>query len=167
MLQSKLNNIYNEAVGMVLAANIPLEPEKITNISLNTRAKRCWGQCRHLPNGKYEININADLVNQSEDGTLNTVIHELLHTLKDTRKHDTNWNRYASIIYNKYGIDIKRTSTSDEKGVERVITKPEYKYILQCNHCNQTIKRQKKSKIVDHPEWFKCGLCGGSFKRVI
>ena len=74
MLQSKLNNIYNEAVEMVLAANIPLEPEKITNISLNTRAKRRWGQCRQLPNGKYEININSDLVTQSEDGTLKSEI---------------------------------------------------------------------------------------------
>jgi predicted SprT family Zn-dependent metalloprotease len=167
MLQSKLNTIYNKAVEMVLAANIPLEPERITKVVLNTRAKKRWGQCRRLPNGNCEININADLVEQSTDGTLNTIIHELLHTLKDTKGHDSNWNRYARIINNKYGIDIKRTSSADEKGVKRNITKVEYKYILQCNHCNQKIKRQKKSKIVNHPEWFKCGLCGGSFKRVV
>lgn len=167
MLQSKLNSIYNEAVEKVLAANIPLEPGNITSLTLNTRAKRRWGQCRRLPNGNCEININADLVEQSEDGTLNTCIHELLHTVRGCHGHGEQWQMYANRIYNKYGIDVKRTSTSDEKGVERVITKPDYKYILQCNKCNQTIRRQKKSRIVEHPEYFKCGLCGGSFKRIV
>ena len=167
MLQSKLNTIYNEAIQKVIAASIPLEPEKITSVTLNTRAKKRWGQCRRLPNGSYEININVDIVSQSDEGTLNTVIHELLHTVKGCHGHGEQWQRYANRINNRYGIDIKRTSTSEEKGVERVITKPEYKYILQCSHCNQTIRRQKRSRIVDHPEYFKCGLCGGNFKRVI
>ena len=167
MLQSKLNTIYNEAVEMVLAANIPLEPEKITNISLNTRAKKRWGQCRRLPNGNFEININADLVSQSEDGTLNTVIHELLHTVNGCLNHGRQWQVYANRINNAYGINVKRISTSEEKGVERVIVKPEYKYILKCEYCDQIVRRQKKSKIVEHPEHFSCGLCGGRFKRVV
>lgn len=163
MLQNKLDNVYNEAIEKIIAANIPLEPERIAKISLNTRAKKRWGQCKKLPSGRFEININADLVSQSEDGTLNTVIHELLHTVNGCLNHGRQWQVYANRINNMYGINVKRTSTSDEKGVERVIEKPEYKYMLKCDGCGQTIRRQKKSKIVEYPELFKCGRCGGRF----
>jgi predicted SprT family Zn-dependent metalloprotease len=165
MLQSKLNNIYDEAVEKVLAANIPLEPEKITKVSLNTRAKKRWGQCSKLPNGNYEISINSELVNQSEEGTLNTCIHELIHTINGCFNHGEQWKIYANIINSKYGIDVKRASTADEKGIEEVILKIDYKYILQCEKCNHEFKRTRRSQFVDHPESYRCS-CGGKIKRI-
>ena len=167
MLQNKLNNIYIEALSMILDAGIPLEPWKIESITLNTRAKKRWGQCKRTPYGTYQINVNAELVRQSKDGTLNTVIHELLHTAKDCWNHGKQWKNYASIINNKYGIDIKTTSTAEEKGIKEPTTKPtDYKYILECQQCNYKYKRMRRSNLVNHPESYTCG-CGGSIKRII
>lgn len=166
MLQAKLNNIYNEAVEMVLAANIPLEPKKITNITLNTRAKRRWGQCKRTPYGTYEININAELVKQSEEGTLNTIIHELLHASKDGNGHNGKWKEYANTINSMYNINVKRTNTAEEKGIKDPIIKAaEYKYILECQQCNYKFKRMRSSNFVNHPESYTCG-CGGRIKRI-
>lgn len=165
MLQNKLNNIYSEALELILDAGIPLDPIKIMSITLNTRAKRRWGQCAKRPDGNFEININAGLVEQSEAGALNTVIHELLHTLNGGIGHNKQWQEYASIINNAYNINVKRTSTAEEKGVERTITRQEYKYILECNKCDQLFKRTRMSTLVNHPEHYKCS-CGGSIKRI-
>jgi predicted SprT family Zn-dependent metalloprotease len=166
MLQSKLNTIYNEAVEKVIAANIPLDINKIQRVVINTRAKKRWGQCKKLPNGKFEININTDLVEQSEDGTLNTVIHELLHTIDGCLNHGEQWKRYANKINRIYGMNIKRTSNAEDKGVERTVTKVDYKYILQCQGCNQIFRRSRQTQFVTNPQIYKCGGCGGDIKRI-
>lgn len=166
MLQEKLNNIYNEAVEMILEVGIPLDPRKIESVILNTRAKRRWGQCRHLPNGNHEININADLVKQSEEGTLNTLIHELLYASKNGGGHNGKWKEYANIINNTYNINVKRTNSAEEKGITEPITKAtDYKYILKCKQCNHEFKRMRKSNFVNHYEDYTCG-CGGRIKRI-
>lgn len=167
MLQSKLNNIYNEAVEMILEAGIPLDPWKIERVELNTRAKRRWGQCRYLPNGNYEININAELVRQSKEGALNTIIHELLHASKDGGGHNGKWKEYANIINNTYNINVKRTNSAEEKGItEPIIKETDYKYILECKQCNYKYKRMRRSNFVNYYEDYTCGRCGGRIKRI-
>ena len=85
------------------------------NFTVNTRAKR-WGLCS-LRGGKYYIQINVTLLDErnSDEGLINTIIHELLHTCPDSMDHGYRWKYYAYRVQRDLGYDIKRTSSEEDK----------------------------------------------------
>ena len=95
----------------------------VIDVTINTRAKKRWGQCRKVPGG-FTININVVLLDEKNDvdGLRNTIFHELLHTCPDCWNHGTQWKAYAAMIRRELGYNIQRTSSAEEKGV---ITEPE------------------------------------------
>lgn len=145
---------------------IGIEYGNIKEVTVNTRAKRRWGQCRAIPGG-FSININADLLDErnSVEGLENTIIHELLHSCKGCMNHSEKWKALARKVKSAYGYEIKRCGSSNDKGVEyqREIT---YKYIIQCENCKRLIKRQRKSVLVEYPCLYKCGTCGGNLHLI-
>lgn len=90
----------------------------ILEVTINTRAKSRWGQCRHCAEG-HKINISARLLDDSTDirGLENTILHELLHTAPGCNNHGAVWKAYAEKVNAAYGYNIKRASTAYEKGV--------------------------------------------------
>lgn len=129
--------------------------------------KNRWGQCKRVPGG-YTINVNAALLDENicpdDLGLENTILHELLHSCNGCFNHGDKWKILAQRVYDEYGINIKRTSTSSEKGLlnyEREI-KP-VNHQLTCLKCGHVFKRTKASALVKHPERYRCG-CGGKIR---
>ena len=93
---------------------------------VNTRAKKRWGLCEKHPNGVYTISISYRLLadDVADDGAINTIIHELLHTCKGCMNHGENWKREANKVNRAYGYNIKRCSSAEEKGVEQIESMP-------------------------------------------
>jgi len=121
---------------------------KVETFTVNTRARR-WGQCR-LVYGKYYIDINVTLLDErnGEDGLINTLLHELLHTCPNCMNHGETWKFYAEKVRRIYGYNIKRTSDNDEKEVmtgNLNYKKREYKYFVYCEKCGKLIARRKKA----------------------
>lgn len=155
---------------------IGLECGNISEIKVNTRAKKRWGQCKRIPNG-YQININVALLDERSDerGLKETIIHELLHSCKGCMNHGENWKRLADAVNEIYGYNIKRCNSAEEKGVSKEV-RAEYgynpnshvsvnhstNYTIKCGHCGHTYTRTRKSKVVQHPEHYRCGYCGGN-----
>jgi len=112
-----LEAIAYECMEKLDALEIPYG--NVTEISVNTRAKSRWGQCRHKPDGTHTININVELLDESNDirGLENTIIHELLHTCPGCNNHGPIWKTYAEKVRAAYGYDIKRCSDAAEKGI--------------------------------------------------
>ena len=146
---------------------IGIEYGNILEVTVNTRAKNRWGQCRKVPGG-YKININAALLDEniSEDGLINTLFHELLHSCDGCMNHGPEWKRLAFKVYLATGQNIKRTSSAAEKGLEVTVRNKEFKYIFKCECCGQIIRRQKTGKFVQYYNHYKCGRCGGEFERI-
>lgn len=90
----------------------------VIDVTIKTRAKKRWGQCRKVPGG-FTININVVLLDEKNDvdGLRNTIFHELLHTCPDCWNHGTQWKAYAAMIRRELGYNIQRTSSAEEKGV--------------------------------------------------
>ena len=151
--------------------NIGIEYGNIIEIKANSRARKRWGQCKGIPGG-YSININVALLDERNDeqGLKETIIHELLHSCKGCMNHGENWKRLADKVNRYYGYHIKRCSSSDEKGVlsetRQPVRIPEYRYAVQCSCCGAIIKRQKISKVISHPSYFRCGRCNGNLVRI-
>lgn len=151
--------------------DIGIEYGNIIEFKVNTRAKKRWGQCKAVPGG-YSINISAILLDERNDeqGLKNTIIHELLHSCKGCMNHGENWKRLAAKVNRAYGYNIKRCSSADEKGVQEetrpIKTTREIKYIVKCNGCGHTYTRTKMSKLIQHPEHYRCGCCGGKLSVI-
>ena len=142
----------------------------IVEFTVNTRAKKRWGQCRITPDG-FSINISAVLLDErnSEQALKETIIHEILHTCRGCMNHGENWKRLAERVNQKYGYSIKRTSSTNDKGLHedtRPVAVRTVKYIVQCQSCGQLYPRAKLSKIVKYPHLYRCGRCGGRLKTV-
>lgn len=156
---------------MGILDDLGIEYGNIVDFKINTRARNRWGQCKVVPGG-YSININASLLDErnDEEGLTNTIMHELLHSCKGCMNHGENWKRLAAKIYQVYGINIKRTSTAEEKGVKEETRPPKpvksIKHKFVCEGCGQVIVRQRESEFTKHYDKYTCGRCHSHFKKI-
>ena len=159
-----LRDIIHECEVMAIEAKI--QPGRISNIKINTRAKKRWGLCSYLSDGTYEIQISNSLLadDVSEEALMNTAMHEVLHTVKGCMNHKRKWKTCADIVNRKYGLNVKTTTSAEEKNI--AIVDSEYKYIVQCAHCGHKYKYIRLSKCVKNPKRFRCGYCNGELTRI-
>ena len=121
--------------------------------------------CTKNPDGTCIIQIAASLIEDeriSEQACKETMIHEILHTCKGCKGHTGLWLIYANIMNKKYGYNIKRTTSGEEKGVENYTASKrlDYKYCFVCENCGQIIKRKKQCEFTKHYRNYTCGICG-------
>ena len=136
------------------AKAVNIELGEISKVKINTRAKQRWGLCSPNPDGTFTIEISNRLLedNVSKDALYNTVMHELLHTVEGCLNHKEKWKKCAEIVNKKYGFNIKRTTSAEEKNIT---TETDYKYIIQCPDCGYQWKYIRMTKCVKYPSRFK------------
>jgi len=111
-----LNEVAKECMEALEKIGIPYG--NIVEFTVNTRAKRRWGQCVKKFDG-YHINITTRLCDgEHDEGLKNTIIHELLHTCPESMDHGKEWRRWSRIVNDRIGICIQPTNTSTEKGLQ-------------------------------------------------
>ncbi len=136
---------------------------------INTRAKSRWGLCKQVGTGVFEISICARLLDEQANvqALKDTIVHELLHTVPGCFDHRGKWKQYADLVnraYPQYGI--KRTASSEEKGLQAEQFQKTSRYILQCVKCGAKFPRERESRAVKHPEHYRCGSCQGRLTRI-
>lgn len=158
-----LSKVFNDCMDLCSELNIPIANG--IAIETNTRAHSFYGKCK-LHNNFYTIEINADLLNEQNplEALETTILHELCHTCPDCMNHGSQWIRWATRINIATGYNIKRTSTTEEKGLTYFQQpKAEVKYICTCEKCGSRWERKRASNITKHPEKYACP-CGGNIK---
>lgn len=149
---------------------IGIEYGNIVDITVNTRAKSRWGQCRKRGCG-YFININERLLHDdiTDEDALSTIIHEILHTCKGCMNHGYEWQKLAELVNDCYACyNIKRCTSAEEKGIEGYNNNESYRYGIYCPKCNKIIgKRQKWSKALNNIERYSCAVCSCRTLNVI
>jgi predicted metal-dependent hydrolase len=165
----KLNELFKLAKQQVLDAGIQYGDLR-GNIVVNKRAQKFWGRCNTRTNPKTKesysyIEVAYNLLYASDEEIMNTIIHEILHSCEGCQNHGDIWKKYANIMNKKYGYNVKRATSSEEKGLTE-LTYQNAKYLLQCDKCGTIIYKSKMCRIVAHPEYFCCSKCKGHFKRI-
>lgn len=176
----RLNNLLETVLKQVRSCKIPASRNINPNVFINTRAKKRYGACQMTKkNGKreYTIQISSRLYNSDDKIIQSVIAHEILHTCNGAMNHGEKWKRYANIMNEKYGYNIKRTSTPEEMGLvddennqnqnenknqdglDRTKL-AESKYVIKCRQCGNIIYRMRASNVVKHPENYRC-KCGG------
>lgn len=144
----------------------------VRNWIVNTRAQCRWGLCRFVSEGVCDIQISARLLKDDvpDISTKDTIIHELLHTVKGGHTHKGKWKAYAEQVNQAYPqYTIKRTTSYEEKGVQKTDRTPRHydvKYEIRCTRCGGSIYRKKVSKVILRPEKFRCGKCNGKLEVI-
>lgn len=188
-LREYLNCCLKDVIQEAVAAGIQIqtiEPEVV----INTRAKSFWGRCtavisRSAASTVYRIEVTTRLIGTDESSIKNTLMHEVIHTCKGCMNHSALWKRYASIVNEKYGYNVKRVTSSEEKGIDglesstgasdiaggtgdgsfgrnaisRRRTMP-VKYIATCTSCGRSQGYKRAGKVVTRPQNYRC-RCGG------
>lgn len=158
-------NLYLEC--MQELRDIGIEHGCVSKWEINTRAKKRWGQCESLGHGYYSINISVRLLADEVDdiATKTTILHELLHTCDGCMNHGKEWLRLANKVNRAYGYNIKRTTSWEEKGIDKPDEiKP--KYAIACPCCGTTWNYIRMTKAVQFPNLYRCGKCGVDLVRV-
>lgn len=142
----------------------------VRNWIVNSRAQCRWGLCKYVSEGVYDIQISARLLKDDvpDISAKNTIIHELLHTVKGGNGHKGKWKEYAEQVNRAYPqYNIKRTTSSEEKGVpqtKRTTRNYEVKYEIRCTRCGGSVYRRKASSVVQHPERYRCMKCNAKLE---
>ncbi len=151
------------------------------HVYINTRAKCRFGACRKdYKTGKYIIELAEAMLTAPQEKIRQTLMHEVLHTIRGCHSHGAKWQRCADIVNKTYGYNIKRASTPEENGVTDASfmeyhRKREYlnsdqaaedsKYLVVCTSCGAKFPRVKMCKIVEKPQMYRC-RCGGKLERI-
>lgn len=92
-----------------------------------------------------------------------TILHELAHIVAGLENnHNRIWLQVVYKISQKTGIKINRLSKKPDYMNETKTTK----YSVQCLGCKQVISRVRLSPVITRCFAYKCGHCGGDFKRI-
>ena len=154
------DELLAEVIAEARKLKIPVSDMILPRVKINSRAVSRFGCCTRRPDGRYEIELSARLLEASEHMQRRTLAHEVLHTCYGCRRHGQRWKLYAERMNAAYGYSISRTGSYEKAGIEP----PETKYLVVCTSCGAEFKRMKMSSLVQHPERYRC-RCGGDLQR--
>ena len=143
-MNEKLIRLSKESIRELEEIGLGKMIPKNLNFTINYRAKKRLGQCCE----KQDINISSWLLEIGDDHDIkNTIIHEILHTFKDTIGHKAKWQYYARYVSNRTDYHITRTTSIDGIYARANKTRPRrevsYKYEITCEKCGRVFYRQR------------------------
>lgn len=163
-----LKKLAKIAIEELRAIDIPIDSSEI-DWKVNKRAKSRWGRCKResfCGIDSYTIEIASILLEDdiSYIATMETIIHELLHTWY--MDHGPKWKALAEKVnsfYPQYNITV--TSSCEDKGIEkdRLLGSKKYRWVVSCKECAHEFKYVTESKVVkilkQDPHGCKCPYC--------
>lgn len=162
-----LEKLAAECIADLLS--IGIQPGGVNRWIINTRAQSRWGQCKQYLPGLFDISISSRLLqdNVSDQAAKNTILHELLHTVKGCHGHKGQWKELAAKVNRLLPqYTIKRTTSSEEKGIKTKYKERTNRYAVKCTHCGREYYREKESKLIQYPDKYRCGVCNNPLKRI-
>ena len=160
MSPERINELLAEVIEQARALGIPVSEDIVPEVRLNRRATGRFGCCIRRA-GIYTIELSERLLKARETAVRQTLAHEVLHTCRGCANHGARWKSYAARMNEAYGYAIARTDTCEKLGVEDTV---QARYLVVCTRCGAQFRRSRKSKLVEHPERYRC-RCGGRLER--
>lgn len=154
-----VDELLQEVVAQARALNIPVSDQIQPHVRINRRAMGRFGACfANRREGTFLIEISDVLLTAEKKACCQTLAHEVLHTCYGCQNHKKRWHHYAQLMNEAYGYRIERTDSPERLGVAR---KDVVRYLVRCTACGVKIPRARRSRLVTHPEEYRCAKCGG------
>ena len=150
-----MNRDFEAAKQIVIDAGMPQCKNNSYVLDIS-KSKSFLGQTEEIGINKYRISLNrvyAETV--SHDDLMNTLVHEVLHTLPHGMKHTGEWKQYAERIHAYNGMMIQRIHPMSESisfynaAIEaQKAARGALKYIVVCPNCGKLRTFERRSKVV-------------------
>lgn len=170
-MNEKLIRLSKESIKELEDIGLGKMIPKNLHFTINYKAKNRLGQCVD----KRDINISSWLLEIGLDHDIkNTIIHEILHTFKDTIGHKAKWQYYANYVNNRTDYHITRTTSINKIYEKANKVRPtreiHYKWEITCTKCGKVFYRQRMTTRVLND--FTRGnrvhkYCGGNDFRIV
>lgn len=168
LYEKRLNELLAECLKELAAINI--RPcGKILGVRENKRAKKRLGCCKQIKGGaspEFQLELSVMLQDVEEKILKEVMIHEILHTCKGCLNHGDRWKQLAERVGKVYGYSIKRTADFENLGI-KAGAEEQKRYRIRCSCCGSTFYRARRSKVVQHPEYYRCARCGSRDTLVV
>lgn len=161
MERKDIDALLVRVIAQARAVKIPVSTAICPEVALNSRATGRFGCCIRR-NGTFTIELSSRMLGAEEKAVMQTLAHEVLHTCYGCSNHGVRWKGYAARMNAAYGYEIARTDSCEKLGVPDTAR---VRYVLVCTKCGARITRSRRSRLVDHPERYRC-RCGGKLERV-
>lgn len=161
-----LNGYYEECRDIL--TDLGISVGKVVDVVTNDKAQSRWGCCRKVGYNGFRIEINPILLMDKVDDVAlyNTMIHELLHTVKGCWSHTGRWKLLADKVNQEYGLHVQRVDgDKDDDAVAEIEKKQrekrerKNKYFIGCPECGAKWGYATCCQAVQHPEWYRCRKC--------
>lgn len=163
MKQEELNDNLIKVIKEAQELKIPVPDNICRNVTINPRPRKRYGCCRKI-NGSFQIEISRFVLECEPDKIRNVLAHEILHTCRGCYDHGSMWKKYAAMMNEGYGYNIKRTSSNEEMGIkegsEEKSNVSEIKYIIKCRSCGMEYPRKRFTRVMKNLAAYRC-RCGG------
>ena len=170
-LNQKLKRLVKESEKELQAIGLGDKLKSDIEYTINYKAKKRLGQCCK----KQDINISSWLLEIGDDHDIkNTIIHEILHTFKDTIGHKAKWQYYANYVNNRTDYHITRTTSINKIYEKANKVRPtreiHYRWKITCTKCGKVFYRQRiNTKVLND---FARGnrvhkYCGGNDFKIV
>lgn len=117
---ARINRMLADSIALLKELGVPISDSIAPEVRL-VGARSFYGQC--CPKGslkryehseyKFNIEISAFTLNNTEKSLRNTLIHELLHTVPGGLCHTGEWKKWAKYVSQKTGYKIHRCDGDD------------------------------------------------------
>ena len=161
--QADLDNLLAKAIQEVKEQGI--KPGNIDSTLYVSNAVKEFGRCTRT-GSNFEIRISKYIMNNPEEDLMQTIVHEVLHSVAGCMNHGAKWKKVADIMNKAKGYNISRLTSISAANLttehQAVLTR----YVVACADCGNELYRQRKSKLINYPELYACGACGGELERI-
>jgi len=133
------------------------------SLDFDRRSVNRLGCCSKINENSFNIKLNEKYAKYATDRELAGIImHEFIHSLNNCMNHGADFKLAAQNINSSLGYDITTTKKDINQNYKQMLIDTSvYKYSITCKNCNKINHRQRKSKIINNPQDYKC-KCGGS-----
>jgi DNA-directed RNA polymerase subunit RPC12/RpoP len=135
-----------------------------------SKARSYWAYVEKKGSNYFWIRVSdvfAEITDCSvrKEKLLETIIHELVHTIPKCMNHKTYWKANCSkvrIKYPRFKLDV----TDDMSGFGISEKVRDDKYIITCQHCGHKWNYKRKPKWINRADMCRCPYCNNKGMEV-
>ena len=155
--ESRLETLSKKAMRQLDAIGVDYMAPVDWKLSNATSSFGTTRRVRNVVTGKLEFHIRISRMTLDEsvpdDRAMDTIIHELIHTVPGCFNHGEEFKKMATLVNDCYACyNISRTSTYEEAGLTKEAVskykKPQKVYFVQCCGCGDVFTYHKETKLV-------------------